>query len=443
MPGRNPQYTYNPRSDRELEERLRLYLDDGGAILTLVGPTKTGKTVLLREVIETPVWIEAQGIDSAETFWALVGNELGLYVDSGTSSDSNDSLEGGGGVNAGVFNVGGKVTTSTGQSLGKSAVRVTSVESRKALQDSGRVLVVDDFHFIARDVQQQIVQAVKPLVYNDTRVVFAAISHRVLDVPQAVDDMAGRTEPLRIELWKIDELLVIARRGFEKLRVVDYENRLARTLAENSFGSPHLMQRLCREFVRDVNEISEAVQPARDLHEPADWDEFFRKQVDGRAGQWFARLLSGPKKGGNTRTTYDIVDGRKVDGYGLILLAVAATLPELVITRQKLNSAIDVLVGEGAKPADHQVTRFLKHMTRIAGRSLEEDVLPEELLDEEDADGTYIYAGVEPVLEYVEDGPNSVLSIADPFIAYYIRWGAGLHIEALTEQSETPDPPSR
>lgn len=40
VPGRYPRHTYNPRSDRELEESLRTYLDDGGAILTLVGPTR-------------------------------------------------------------------------------------------------------------------------------------------------------------------------------------------------------------------------------------------------------------------------------------------------------------------------------------------------------------------------------------------------------------------
>lgn len=123
-----------------------------------------------------------------------------------------------------------------------------------------------------------------------------------------------------------------------------------------------------------------------------------------------------------------LTDGREVDGYGLILLAVASTGPELSISRQTLNDAITELLGEGHQPEHHQVTRFLKHMTRIAARNLQEEVLPEDVLDDDEVASTYIYSGAEPVLEYVEDGPVSVLNIADPFFAYYIRWGADAHI---------------
>lgn len=429
VPGRNPRYTYNPRTDRELEARLRTYLDDGGAILTLVGPTKTGKTVLLRRVIEDPVWIEAQGISDADTFWSLVGNEVGLYLDAGRNAEQGSTRTGSGQIGFGsVANFGGQLSSTSGTSDSSTAVRVTAAEARKALQESGRVLVVDDFHFIERGVQQQIVRAVKPLVFNDTRVVFAAISHRVHDVPGAVEDMVGRSDPLRIDLWKKDELLVIARQGFAALGVLDIGGALADRLATASYGSPHLMQKLCRELVRDVNGVAESLPEAIDLHEPQDWTEFFSAQIEDYAGQWFTRLLSGPKIRGSKRTTFVLSNGREVDGYGLILLAVASTGPQLSISRQTLNDAITGLLGEGQQPEAHQVTRFLKHMTRIAARNLEEEVLPEEVLDDDDVASTYVYSGAEPVLEYVEDGPASVLNIADPFFAYYIRWGSDTHI---------------
>lgn len=428
VPGRYPRHTYNPRDDLALEKQLADYLENGGSILTLVGPTKTGKTVLLRKVIEDPIWVEAQGIIDADTFWGIVGGELGMYVDATESADDSSTATGGGDIGLGVVvKLGGQYASSTGTGTNRTAVRVAGVEARKQLQASGRVLVVEDFHFLSREVQREIVRAVKPLVFNDVRVVFAAISHRVHDVPQAVEDMTGRTEPLPISLWGVDELLVIARRGFAVLSVTDDDDVLARRLADNSFGSPHLMQKLCRDLVKTVNAIEQTASSPTALRAPDDWDAFFAAQVEGYAGQWFERLLNGPKQRGGERTEYVLPGGQQVDGYGMILVALSGTGPEVSIGRERLNAEISALLN-GQKLEGHQVTRFLKHMTKIAARNLEEDVLPEEVLDQEE-ESVYRYTGPEPVFEYVEDGAVATLTIADPFFAYYLRWGALSHIE--------------
>ncbi len=434
VPGRNPRFTYNPRDDRELEQRLRRYLDDGGAVMTLVGPTKTGKSVLLREVIENPVWIESPGIASVDDFWARVGGELKVFVAGNQSVDNSETMSGGGKVGIPGFIEGGaNQTRSTGGSAEQNAIIAPAAEVRRELQASGRVLVIDDFHFIPTAVQVEIIRAIKPLVFNDVRVVVAAISHRMLDVPHAVEDMGGRTDSLILELWSHEELLVIARRGFAILGVLDPDDAIAEILAANSFGSPHLMQKLCRELVRGVNDVNEARAIPIRLDAPDDWDEFFRAHVDPYAGEWFAKLFSGPKRRGSERNEYDLVDDRRVDGYALILAAVARNLPVLEIRRSLLNQAIDELTGGGPKPEAHQVTRFLKHMTLIARRNLSEDVLPEDVLDAEDGSTVFTFSGVEPVLEYVEEGAEPSLSIADPFFAYFIRWGAQPHFEASAD----------
>lgn len=125
---------------------------------------------------------------------------------------------------------------------------------------------------------------------------------------------------------------------------------------------------------------------------------------------------------------YALKDGREVDGYGLILVAAASLAPQLSISRADLDVAItDVVTAE--QPEGHQLTRFLNHMTKIARRNLHEEVLPEDLLDNDEEGTFYVYAGVEPVLEYVDEESVSALNIADPFFAYYMRWGAPRHIE--------------
>ncbi len=45
VPGKLPVFTYNPRSELQLEQHLQDYVEEGGAILTVAGPTKTGNLV--------------------------------------------------------------------------------------------------------------------------------------------------------------------------------------------------------------------------------------------------------------------------------------------------------------------------------------------------------------------------------------------------------------
>jgi len=45
--GRPPDVTYNPRSDRQQETEVRAYIGQPGKALSVSGPTKSGKTVLI------------------------------------------------------------------------------------------------------------------------------------------------------------------------------------------------------------------------------------------------------------------------------------------------------------------------------------------------------------------------------------------------------------
>lgn len=59
IPGGQPTFTYNPRAELRLEDRLAEYLDDPHKLLSVSGPTKSGKTVLVRTLLpeDKSVWI--------------------------------------------------------------------------------------------------------------------------------------------------------------------------------------------------------------------------------------------------------------------------------------------------------------------------------------------------------------------------------------------------
>lgn len=424
VPGKAPTYTYNPRDELQLEKHLNDYLDDGGAILALVGPTKTGKSVLLKRVLEQPIWIDGQGIKSLDDLWNLVGGVLGVTIEIDVQEQTGTSTTASAHADAIFFKGGGDFTASSGSASTRRAVGAVAATVKDSLLTSGRTVVIDDFHFIDRAVQQEIVRALKPLVFDGLRVVFAAISHRRHDVVTAVEDMIGRVDPLEISLWSENELKYIASKGFEELNVVDADGSIGTKLAKMSFGSPHIMQKLCRELVRSVNEIRERQSSPVTLREPDSWEEFFRSQVDEASGRWFTKLLRGPQEKGQKRATWKVKGNETgLDSYGLVLRAIGDSGPKLELTRDEIRAGIEKSVV-GKSPESNQVTRALQHMSRIAAKRLEDEQQTEEELDRD----TIEFSGVQPVLEFIEDGPSSTLHIADPFFAYYVRWGAEKHL---------------
>src|SRR5690348_9179509 len=97
-----PKYTYVPRTDRGLEEHIASSRDNLCKIATVTGPTKSGKTVLVRKVFEkdSPVWVDGGGVASLEDFLEIAGDQLDAIdtreetEGSGSSSEFAARIEG-------------------------------------------------------------------------------------------------------------------------------------------------------------------------------------------------------------------------------------------------------------------------------------------------------------------------------------------------------------
>jgi hypothetical protein len=429
VPGRLPEYTYNPRAGEKLETQLQDYLDELGKILTIAGPTKTGKTVLLENQLKdkNPIWIQGQGLESVDKMWGRVADLLNLRTTNGGSRVVSDhrTVGGSGGLGFGGTGVSANYSNEVGDDTETnwSSTRPLDVAASEELKTVKRPLVLDDFHFIERSVQIEIIRALKPLAFSGVPIVFVSIGHRVRDLMTAEPDMGGRLYNVDVGFWSPAELEFIAEAGFRVLNYSDPTGALAKKLAEQSFGSPHLMQQFCRELCK-ANDLREASDVLAPLHAPASWEDFFAAQLDGAATNWAQRLATGPQEHGKPRTKYLLADDREVDGYELILASIAASGPKLELSKADITHGIDALVV-GVSPSSAVTTQKLQHMSRIAATRLNE-IVPseEELAKEEDAEtDPYVGPDLQPVLEYIEDGPNSRLHIADPFFAFYLAWG--------------------
>jgi hypothetical protein len=253
--------------------------------------------------------------------------------------------------------------------------------------------VIDDFHYLPRALQGTIVRALKPLVFDGQPVVIIAIPHRRFDAMKVEREMTGRIYPMQIPVWSTEELIEIPKRGFALLETPVHVGYL-HVLAEQSIGSPHLMQDFCREACRQDLELSlDGKGNETQILSPV-----FKDVAEAIGRPIFEKLARGPRQR-TDRVSRTLKTGESVDIYQLVLHALAHMKPGLVsIEYEQLRAAIRD-VSASAMPQLHEVARVLKHMASIAAT---------------DQSST-------PVIDFEED--EKKLHITDPFFAFYLRWG--------------------
>ena len=176
VPGGLPQATYIARKDLRLEDRLLNAAATEHRLITLTGPTKSGKTVLARKIFpeNQAIWINSGSLNTEDELWSIVVDRLGYF----TSHEVNEAqiteatIEASGSVGSAVpglkaeFHVTPRLQQS--RSSGKSHSRTLPAKTTalKGLSDLRVPLVIDDFHYLPREVQGSVVRAIKPLVFD-------------------------------------------------------------------------------------------------------------------------------------------------------------------------------------------------------------------------------------------------------------------------------------
>lgn len=406
VPGGIPEYTYIARERHNLESRLQTALSRGAnKLIVVTGMTKSGKTVLVNRVFprnKKAIWIDGGVASSEEEFWQSILLQMEGYtgVERTASREStyevSSGLEGEGGVSwfarlKGLFGSRFQRSRLTAQSK---ALEVSpKVAAFKLLRDKSRPLVIDDFHYLNRTLQGKIIRALKPLILQGIPVVLIAIPHRRYDAVKVEREMTGRIENLQVPSWDIEELAEISRKGFSLLGT-SISHKISGQLAQEAFGSPHLMQEFCLRLAQGlgIERSGDQTQPITDLPQ-----ELFVKVAEGTGRVIFEKLARGPRQRSD-RKRRQLKSGSEVDIYRVVLLAIAYLKPGLgTIEYEKLRSALRAILDENI-PRANEVTRVLEKMSEIAAS------------DEAST----------PVIDWERD--ERKLHITDPFFAFYLKW---------------------
>ncbi|EBT5478470.1 ATP-binding protein [Salmonella enterica] len=407
VPGGMPKLTYVERTQGEIREKLESAKDNLCKLVTLTGQTKSGKTVLTQMIFPftdpNVIWVDGGSITAENDIWEQVLDRLDVYPNEevNTSDTASTVVSGKANVSASVLIAkgGGElgVSQNDGSTKGKKSARnITSKNAAiKALAESQASLIIDDFHYLDRDMQGSFVRAVKPLVFHGVPVVLIAIPHRRYDAIKVEREITGRLENIMMPYWSVDELKQIATIGFPLLNV-NVSSAVVDILASEALGSPHLMQEFCKSLCADysIKETSE-----KEIKISKVDDSLFKNVAESTGKVVFDKLATGPRQRSD-RLMRLLKSGERVDIYKVVLYALSKMKPGMqTIQYEELRSAIRDIVAE-TPPQAHEVTRVLEKMSEIASN--------------EEAST--------PVIDWERE--EQKLHITDPFFAFYLKWRA-------------------
>ncbi len=403
-----PDHTYVARNDSILEKRLRDALETPGEIVSLSGPSKSGKTVLIERVVgqNNLLCVTGASLESPDDLWARVldlleqPDEISITGVTTTSIDGTAGGEGEFGIPlfakakaSGSISLGRESQSGSQRNFGRRGLTQVIAE----IANTELVLLIDDFHYMPRHVQTLIAREIKEAARQGVKICTASVPHRSDDVVRGNPELRGRIRAIDSTYWSQDDLLEIPKLGFQLLNSKLDENSL-RTFAVESSGSPQLMQCLCLETCFALN-IRDTQIDFRDLHVEEDLRREIMEEVATRTD--FSSLVrtchSGPRSRGRNRSTFTFSDGSAGDVYRSVLLSLASDPPSLGFPASSISTRISNIC-KSEIPTAGSVYQACSQLAAIALTQCPE----------------------QRIIEWDDD--NKILDIVDPYFLFYIRW---------------------
>ena len=387
--------------------RLQQDLSAGPCVVSLSGPSKSGKTVFIEKTLgrDNLIKVNGAGIKSADALWLKVLAVVGAPIKTVKTKTASSTATFGAKVEGTVpLLAKGEVSTAGiwGSSTATAAEAATDYVGllTQELRGTAYIVFVDDFHYISAELQSEIAKQIKEGIEGGVQFVCAAVPHRSDDVLLGNSDLRGRAYKVDFEYWKHAELAKIGRNGFAALNL-QVPDAVIDAFADEAAGSPQLMQSLCLNLCFATGYET---RPGSPIAIPADRELIAtvcrRVASNNDYKSTVEAMKDGPKVRGKDRKSYVLAGNNDaVDVYPLILLAIASDPPQLTLKASALMARIQRLCGSGASPGSGSVTGSCGQIASIANGRV---------------------VGV-PIIEF--DAERDILEIRDPYLLFFLRWG--------------------
>jgi len=215
--GDYPEVTYVDR-DATLTKQLSLALDHH-RVAIIKGLSKTGKTLLIHHTLRYSnvprIWLSGGRINSVEDFWKAIRYSL--------------------------------------QKTGNKKIASGLEQIVSALRQQNYCIIVDDFHYIGtKEVRDALSRIFKGLSEIGVTVFVIGVQSPPMREIEEMPDLMARSLIITLDSWSEDDLSRIGHKGFTRC---GFGIANIGALAQESFGSPFLMQKLCQTYcARRVSE---------------------------------------------------------------------------------------------------------------------------------------------------------------------------------------------
>lgn len=406
-PGKAPTVTFVGDHLARRESMLRDALEQGGMLISISGPSKSGKTVFVRNVLgaECVVFVTGAGVTSPDELWERVFHAIGTPIPGsrGFAAQDTSKVSASGQVTGSIFVAKGQAGVGIERSKSGTETSASTEPTShlgllvREMAATGMVLFIDDFHYVPRELQEEIARQIKDAIASGVQIVCASVPYRSEDVLRANPDLRGRVVGIDFDYWDEATLRKIGALGFSALKVEADPNLIA-NFASEAAGSPQLMQALCLNacLETDLREVQETGTTL-----PLTYD--FAKTVCTRTAHstdysgTLERLQEGPKTRGTERIQYRLRDGTVGDVYTILLQALAKDPPNLHFQYSDLLARIK-LVCEAETPSGSSVTTSCQHIALLANDGQARDIVG-------------------------WDTTQDVFDIRDPYLLFFMRWG--------------------
>lgn len=408
-PSDYPTHTYIVREEDALETRLRQALDTPGEVVSVSGPSKSGKTVLIENIAGRDNLIPLTGasIASADDVWDKVLNWMDVPISVSEASSNGRTLTPNASVGAklavpAIAEISGKLGGSgafqSSETMSATRHRHGMEQVIRELGNSTFVIFIDDFHYMQPDVQAAVARQVKEAARRGVKICTASVPHRSDDVVRSNPELRGRIRAVDTKPWSEDELLQIGKVGFPILGY-DVPEATLRKLAREAFSSPQLMQAVCLQacFSAGISESLDEVI-SRDFT-PAEVHATMQETATRTDFASLIRLMhEGPKTRGTERKDYDLEDGSRGDVYRALLLSIKRDPATMSLPWNNLSRRVQSICNPDS-PQASSLSTACAQIARIA-----KDMYPGQRIVDWDGE------------------PNNLLSIEDPYFLFYLRW---------------------
>ncbi len=404
VPNGTPTHTYVARAEEKNEEKLAAALDMPKMVISISGPSKTGKTALVNTLITADriIPVIGQSLRSSNDLWQSVMRWIGgpeeiekikgrvLKAGAAGKASAEAGMLFAKGKTEGEINGGIELAAATSERYGVEFFEAVVND----LSGSDFVVFLDDFHYISQDAQIDIAKSIKAISERGVRVCIASVPHKSDDMVRANDELTGRISSILFNYWTVQELKIIADRGFAALGV-DIAPAIIEALATEALGSPQLMQSLCLSLclekgIRNSQVLGERTEVAEAEYRAA----VERTTLQTDYSRTVEKLHTGAKERGTQRKEFKLKDGSIGDVYRAILFSLIENPPRLSFDYDEIMERIKG-VCEGDSPAGSSVQLALKQMDGIA-KDINRDT---------------------PVLEWDDDK----LEVTNPYFMFYLR----------------------